>query len=133
MDKIKEITKERCMEMILNKFPDFIRNWEKYIDEWQNVSPGFTIDMCEFAEYVVNSIQQEREIELDRVFQLVEYFIISGDEEVKNAVATGFLEYILNATSRRIDPSSFVPFMGESSKNFCREWDKLNGVKTKGL
>lgn len=68
------------------------------------------------------------------VFDVAERLMVEGDNEVKDAVATCFLENLLNvASAGRIDASKFVDLLGPESRAYCRAWDEFTGVHTEGL
>jgi hypothetical protein len=70
----------------------------------------------------------------ERFFFFAEECLEEGDSNVKDAIATCFLENLLNAVSDEIIKlESFVQYLGENSKEFCKSWDLLTGVNTPGL
>jgi len=59
--------------------------------------------------------------------------LINGDESVKNAIATSFLEYLMSNDPDEIQFTSFSKFLGKHSIEYCRAWDEFTGVRTKGI
>ena len=58
----------------------------------------------------------------------------SDEFKFANAACVSFLENLLNmASSERIRYDRFIPYLGEKSKAFCKEWDKFTGVRSPGL
>ena len=47
-----EVSKDICMKLILEKFPDFQAYWEKYKQWWEGQESGLCNDMSEFSHYV---------------------------------------------------------------------------------
>lgn len=60
--------------------------------------------------------------------------MLEGNDKVRDAVATCFLENLINAVAwGRIPSSSFIHLLGEESKKYYKAWDEFTGVKTEGL
>lgn len=67
------------------------------------------------------------------IWETVEELMMSGDERVKNAVATGFLEAILAAASGGLSIVSLARHFGPATMGYCRAWDAVTGFKTEGI
>ena len=46
---------------------------------------------------------------------------------------TCFLENLMNRTPSKIDPKTFVPLLGQRSREYCKAWDEFCGTRTDGL
>jgi hypothetical protein len=65
---------------------------------------------------------------------MIEHLMLQGDDAVKDAVATCFLENLINRTSAGdIPAANFVHLLGPESVAYCKAWDEFTGVKTEGL
>lgn len=129
---MEKITSERCIELMKEKFPKFPTYWEAYIRDFGS-DLGLTIQMLPFCEYAIDVIKSDDEIEIKKIFNLVEFLLCNGDESVKNAITTSFLEYLMSKDPDEIKFSKFVKSLGENAIGYCRAWDKFTGVKTEGL
>lgn len=146
------ITKENCLKLILEKFPDFYSSWHAYTTEWNSYKTEFPeIEICgvhhtwsdtslfgemaEFSSYVSDLLIQEKSdsFTIKEIFSYMEYLLVTGDDEVQTVVSTCFLENILNKTPEQIDPTRFVQYLGTASRVYCQAWDKFTGVYTEGL
>ncbi len=129
------VTEEQVMNLILQKFPSFNDAWEKHLAWWENDKPGLCNDISVFSRYVIELIQKgESEEKLKEIFTFVEKLMNEGSQKVQEAVATCFLENLINATSwETISPASFVNLLGPESKEYCKAWDEFTKVKTAGL
>ncbi len=78
-------------------------------------------------------IKANDELTIKKIFDFVEFLLINGDESVQTAIATGFLEYLMNITPEQIKSSAFVQHLGKNALEYCRAYDKFTGVKTEGL
>jgi hypothetical protein len=67
----------------------------------------------------------------DELFALVERLLANGSEEVKNVVATGFLESLVN--QQRLPSELWVPLIGPEARDYLRAWDRFTGAVTRGL
>lgn len=130
------ISKNESTKLILEKFPEFFSSLQAYKEEWDPwgetsyfgevmVFSSFVSDLLVAKEYDSSKIEE--------IFSFMEYLLVQGDEDVSTAVATGFLENIINQTPEKIDPKRFVKYLGPESQAYCRAWDKFTGVQTEGL
>lgn len=141
------ISKENCMSLISEKFPEFkpildayLSNYEILTEEIFGVTPFWgDTSVCgvmnEFSYYVKELLMtKQQNIPLIKdVCNYIEYLLRHGDEDVQNAAATCFLENLMNITPEQIDPKHYIPYLGPLSKEYCRAWDEFTGIKTKGL
>ena len=91
--------------------------------------------MC-FVEFTREFIKVQDKQALSKVFQIIEDFIVYGDEDVDYAASMGFLEDIINSSGHNPEElpySSYIPLLGTESRDFCRELDRFWGSRTPGL
>ena len=126
---------QNCIDYILSEIPSFAPRWHAYLEYWEDSTPGLCSDVSEFSHYVIDLIKEnEKPKNLANVFYLIESLLVDGDNEVKNAAATCFLENLLNVSSEeKIEAKQFVPFLGKESRVYCKSWDTFTGVHTDGL
>ena len=135
---MKEITEELCIELLKKELPDFFPYWESYLRDFgPELDGNFELEihthMIPVTEFAVALIKSNNQVEIKKFFDLIEFLLCNGNESVKNAVATGFLEYLMNKSPEEINFSTFYKYMGENAIGYCRAWDEFNGVKTEGL
>ena len=85
-----------------------------------------------FSDYIAQRLADPEDGGFGAVFSYVEDQLTDKDTEVGNAVATCFLENLLNRTPDVIPPGRLVPLLGPRSREFCRAWDEFCGVRTDG-
>jgi hypothetical protein len=85
--------------------------------------------MSVLSIFVIERLQQYEYDGISEIFDVAEDFLASEVQELKDAVATCFLENLQNVTSSHLDPASFVSLLGPRSKEYCIAWDKFTGVK----
>ncbi len=129
---MKQITGERCIELMKEKFPGFLSYWEAYIRDFGSDN-GLHIQMLPFDEYTIDTIKSNDKDEMEKIFNFVEFLLCNGDDYVQTAITTSYLEYLMSKDPDEIQFASFVKYLGKNSKEYCRAWDKFTGVKTKGL
>jgi hypothetical protein len=141
------ISKKNCIGLISDKFPEFQLLWDSYQSEYTEIVGGlfgatpFKIEdricggMITFSDYVSKLLisNKTKPDQINEIFSFIEHLFTNGDEDVKNAIATCFLENILNKIPDKIDPKRFVPYLGPNSRDYCRAWDEFCGVQTEGL
>lgn len=117
---------------MLETAPGFHPFWQAYLEEWENVNEQLSacMDLSTLSDYVHQSILENNPIPLPEIFQLIERLMQEGDEEVKTAAATCFLENLQNMET---PSASWVPLLGAASREYCQAWDEFTGVATPGL
>jgi hypothetical protein len=131
------LSETTVVKIIFDHYPDFIPFRENEInDVWKDSPPGIHLEMIIFSDFMRNILEnnQEDSEKTKQTFLFIEQFMSDGTEEVQEAVATCFLENLINAISRgRIPAASFVPLLGPESKKYCKAWDEFSKAKTEGL
>jgi hypothetical protein len=61
---------------------------------------------------------------------IVERVVATGTEADRSAVATGFLEALLNAYDEGFDLRSIWPDLGPESRAYCLAWNEFTGVSS---
>ena len=128
------IKKQDCMDFILQNVPDFERAWRAHLEYWDGEEAGLCNDMSAFSSYVEDLVAKNRTENLKPIFDLIEQLMNDGDQTVKDAVATCFLENLINRASAGSVPArAFVHLLGPRSRAYCKAWDDFTGVRTEGL
>ena len=130
---------------VIEKFPDLQRSedWaDNYLILEKNYKESLRFSrlmmvLCFYVSDILNQtyISTKKQRELKEIFLLAEFFLNDGDHHVRSAVATCFLEGLINFISHnRITSEKLMPYLvGKESIEYCKAWDKFTGVKTKGL
>jgi hypothetical protein len=118
---------EELMPRLVAEFPGFRPRWEKHLHYWNGEPAGAYNDIAEFARYVVKELYPAKETEeIHRAFDIMEEFLASGNQQVQELVAVGFLEDVRNIGSwEAFGSAAFIPFLGQKSRE---EWDELENV-----
>lgn len=127
------ITEENCIPLILQQCPHFTERWQEHLEYWKGEEAGLCIDMAFFSRYVIELIVDKKSDQLPEIFALIEQLMIEGDQQVQEAVATCFLENLINASGNTVEPGSFIHLLGPESLAYCQAWDKFTGIQTDGL
>lgn len=128
------ISRDTCMQVILNNVPEFQERWGEHLSYWDGEPAGLCNDMAAFCSFTINQINKGQTQKLQMIFDLIEHLMVNGDQDVKNAVATCFLENLLNSVSSgKLSSLTFVPLLGPESRKHCLAWDEFTGVHTDGL
>jgi hypothetical protein len=92
----------------------------------------------EGGEFIANAwlshlciLVQERFVEGDyeqsaELFQLVERLLDQGDDSVKAAISTGFIEELQH--QQKVDPALWQPLLGGSAKAHCTAMNTFYGI-----
>ncbi|RLK58390.1 DUF7674 family protein [Actinokineospora cianjurensis] len=84
----------------------------------------------EAAQHFIEVFDTLDRVAARKAFRLVEDAVRDGNEEEKNAAATGFLEAILHAWDEGFDLESIWPYVGPESREYCVAWNRFTGVFT---
>ena len=128
-----DLNRERCTELLLETYPQFQPAFKAHVAAWEGDPRSLCSDFSALGEFVMDEISAGRMAQMPELFELVERLMNQGTKDVQDAVATCFLENLLNSTPHRIPPESFVLLLGPESRKYCRAWDEFSGVKTPGL
>lgn len=118
------------MTEVLKKAPDFKHMWLEHLEWWGEEEAGLSNDMAAFARYTMSLLEQsdEHNQELCEIFSLIEKFLTQGDERLKDATATSFLENIYNnIVEVESSASIFINFLGPKSHQFVEGWARFSG------
>ena len=116
---------------VLAVLPEFGPALEQYRSDWVE-TPSLCADFTALTQFVTDRIEGGQTDGLEALFACLEP-LVAGGGEVGDAVATCFLENLLNVTPQRIPARVWIPLLGPASRKFCRAWDQFTGVKTEGL
>jgi len=128
----------------MNQVSEYVEKLKVYIPEfpdyWTSEDAAFNFGkdstvygvFSDFSSLVVERLEAGTLSNGQQLFSFIESVVTEGGDPA-NAACTCFLENILNRIPGSIDPNGFAPYLGEKSKEFCREWDEFTRVKTSGI
>ena len=122
--------------MLLDLFPDFNGSLQNYLQYYEFTEDERTIgqDITAFCDLIADKLENKQEYDYQKVFDFIEDIILKGDQDVKGAAITMFLEDLVNlAENGRFETTSFTKFLGPESIAYCKAWDEFTGCKTDGL
>lgn len=126
-----------CTRLILEEFPEFKQSehWKGHCEFWKGAEAGIGSEMSVFSEFVTDNLNaMDSSVDFKKVFLFIEKLMVEGDQDVKDVAATCFLENLINFDSwGTVKASSFIPYLGPKSREYCIAWDEFTGVKTEGL
>lgn len=125
------ISRAEAIELVVRALPEFRQPLEAYRAEWEAEGSSLSGEYSKLGSFVLKQLESRPASDLRPVFEVAELLMNEGEPEVRDAVATCFLESLVNAGGGKA--ALFVPLLGEASRAFLREWDAFTGVKTPGL
>lgn len=129
---MKKINKDNLISVLKENLPKFTPFWEDFVKNW-GLSMGLTTKLYPFSDYVVATIKSGDNDEIKKIFDFVEFLLHEGSNEVKDAIATGFLEDLLNKDPDEIRFIKFTQYLGKETIAYCRAWNEFCGVYTEGI
>jgi hypothetical protein len=123
------IRSEMVMPDLVERFPGFRSRWDAHLDFWEGTEAGLCNDIAEFALYIQETMEHDPDSEtLPAAFSRAEELLETGTDEVKDAVATCFLENLVNKiTPETAYTETFVSLLGPKSLQYCRDWNEFSG------
>jgi len=119
------------MTKILESFPDFKTKYEEHLMFWKD-SNERTIghDMDSFLDYISEKLENKKEYNFEKVFDVIEQMIVCEDKDLSYATSMHFLENLLNHSGNGYFPiESFFPYLGKESKAFCKANEEFWGIE----
>lgn len=124
------ITHEQSIGLILERVPSFRQDWDKHLAYWDDEKPGACIDMSAFSDYIEKVIISKQIDQLTIIFDLIEYLMRNGDDEVRTAVTTCCIENLINVSDTgKFAMKDFAPFLGPESRAYFDTWNEFTGVR----
>jgi hypothetical protein len=122
-DKLAEA---EVLPRLIADFPDFRPRWEKHLDFWKGKPAGSYNDIAEFAYFVVQDLYPSgNTADLQRAFDLMEHWLVNGNQNLRDLVAIGFLEDVQNVASwQAFGREAFIPFLGPQCRQAWNEIEK---------
>lgn len=114
-------------------FDDAWSKWLKEDEEYGNDDKPSEHDVfLEFNQFIFPLLNSLSIPTKSKLFVYIENALNSPDENLNNAVATCFLESLIQKYPQ-YKPENALKFLGPKSKSYCKAWDEFNNVKTEGL
>jgi hypothetical protein len=117
------------MPELVERFPGFRPRWDAHVDFWEGEEAGLCNDVAEFAHYIHETLEHDPDSEvLPAALTRAEELLETGTDEVKDAIATCFLENLVNRiTQETAYTQTFVSLLGPRSLEYCRAWNEFSG------
>jgi hypothetical protein len=114
------------------RVPGFRPRWEKHLSFWEGEPASGYNDISEFAQFVVKELYPGgRTEETQRAFELMEQWLVNGNNKVQELVVIGFLEDVQNIASwQPFGRAVFIPFLGPQSRDAWNELERVWAGKT---
>jgi hypothetical protein len=128
-DKLTEV---EVMPRLIADFPDFRSRWERHLELWKGKPAGSYNDIVQFAHFVAEDLYPKgKTADLQHVFDLVEHWLVNGNQNLRDLIANGFLEDLQNVASwREFGKEVLIPFLGPESRKAWNEIEKIWVGKT---
>lgn len=127
------INKEEMIKLLCKSYPGLRDRIVSQANEWmpEDGSILYIILISSLSALVLERFTEGNYDNSDELFASVEVLLENGDGQVKDIIATGFLENMQNQAE--LPGKYWAPLLGSHATDFCREMDKFHGVKTEGL
>ncbi len=125
-------TEAEVMPRLVAEFPGFQSRWEKHLEFWKGEPAGSYNDIAEFVHFVVEDLYPSGDTQnIQRAFDLMEHWLVNGDQNLRNLIAIGFLESVQNVASwQAFGKEAFLPFLGPQCRQAWNEIERAWAGKT---
>ena len=105
-------------------FPDFKKAWEEYTVTFKKKDITFSLFLNRLAQYLVELIKFNKFNNTSDFFHLIEIFLIDGEIQLQNLIATALLEDIQNYMGNQdINPDLLIQYLKPESLKW---WNEIN-------
>jgi hypothetical protein len=120
-------TEAEIMPRLVEEFPGFRSRWERHLELWKGEPAGGYNDIAQFAHFVVEELYPSGQTEeVQRVFDLMEQWLVNGNKKVGDIVVIGFLEDLQNIASwQPFGRAVFIPFLRPQSRDAWNEIERV--------
>jgi len=102
--------------------------------DWSPDVPPTTIVFAALGRCLSSECEAISLEENKSIWACVEDLLVSGNEEVKNGIATGFVEAVLgDVSSGRLKADTFAGLLGEETVKYCKAWNRFTGCPIEGI
>ena len=119
------ITEETMFAPVLEQCPQFINWWNEFVAEYENEPYNLPLYLisADFARYIVD-VYNSRDLKAVEVaFNIIESWVVDGDEYVRTCAVIGVLEQLQNTNiTGDIDMNLLMQFTGPISRKY---WFKI--------
>jgi hypothetical protein len=122
-----KMTEAEIMPRLVEEFSGFRSRWEKHLEFWKGEPAGGYNDISVFAHFVVEELYPSGKTEeLQRAFDLMEQWLVNGNQKVGDLVVIGFFEDVQNIASwQPFGRAVLIPFLGPQSRDAWNEIEKV--------
>lgn len=110
---------------MLGVHSDFSKLWKEFTDEWSNEPedlPHYLL-ISDVVRKCSKMLAEGEKHNVDRVFEVVERWLVEGDPYVREAATVGFIEDLQNVNLHDgTEPRDFIQFLGPESSYW---WTKV--------
>jgi hypothetical protein len=130
------------MEMTFSEFiasitsidDKFLESVQTAESEFAPASPPVTIVMSDLARTTLRCLGGLTAQKRADLFGIIDKGLGEGNDSTKNAIATGFLETLLNQVSTsELEASEVYSLLQPMAKEYCLEWNRFCGISSPEL
>ncbi|MGW6917345.1 DUF7674 family protein [Kitasatospora sp. NPDC054939] len=109
-----------------------------WFEDIRAVNPALTVDedlplvfaLADFGQSLANNASNVTDAQMGEIFGRMEEILESGSEDESTAVATGFLEALMNAWDQGFDLERSWRHVGPQARAYCLAWNAYSGISS---
>jgi hypothetical protein len=118
-----------ALALLLGAASGFEERWQLHLEHWGQAPRGLCIDVAELVVHVEERIKGDNTGDLGGLFEVVERLLAQGDDYVRDAVATCFVESLVNRVPESISDEALAKLLGPRATEQAQAWNDFWGVK----
>ena len=131
-------TEQNVMSLILVMFPEFHPTWNEYVAYYAPDVLPYGIHVSRFSSFLRDKLSEKdsnNEDLLQKAFNLIEDFLVNGNEDVQYHAQLNLIENITNLVPTKYSEEKVRKYMGPESNKIYTElntfWEKVFEDKQK--
>lgn len=129
------IARENMFVPLLTADPSFAPKWQAFCEAWRDAADRpMYVALSELALHLIGKLAAQQTDAFEAVFEVVEHWLLEGDQYVRGAASVGLIEDLqntsLHATTR---PSDFEPWLRPAAlhawKRIAAFWQKVGETR----
>lgn len=130
----KQYDYEAAQTKLVQASPALKRCLDAIEADWSPDVPPTTIVFAALGRCFSSEHETISRDETKSIWACVEDLLVSGNDQVKNGIATGFVEAVLGDVSAgRLKADTLAGLIGEETVRYCRAWNKFTGCTIEGI
>lgn len=114
------MNEKKLLESLKDRYPDSLPCWEEYLEDEEILT---IVALSHFADFVIDLIHKDKLNKAQEIFDYMESVLQKDDQNIREAVTTGFLEQLDNVALEDERVKKALSLLGDECKAYLKAWD----------